>query len=109
MSELDLSVLDEIRNNMNILFDKGKKMVTSDSEKIVEMGQKISLFYLELNDINRRLEESINDFNREQLILNEDEKYQLEQNEIIERAMDRIKPMMLLSLLMENNFEEYRL
>ena len=61
--------------------------------------KRLKLIHHDLSSLNENIENFIDDLDRENPVLNKIDQQRIEDRVIIERATDRIKPIMLMSLL----------
>lgn len=60
----------------------------------------------DIRDLRNQMEQIIIEIDRGQFNLSKEEQDRIEHDEVIDRAIDRVKPLMLLSLMVENGILE---
>jgi len=93
--KINIKILTDLQDSLQELLNK--------SDKFPEVIKKINLIHQQLISINTEIEDTINSLDRKSFALSDLEKQRIESDEIVDRAIDRIKPFMLLSLLIENS------
>lgn len=95
------TLIDQLSNNLNQLAEKTNKSLKEDDDAVNNFG----LIIKDLRNINRKIEQSIVDLDRQSLVLTADEQKRVDEDEVQDRILDRVKPFLLLSQMIEWDYD----
>lgn len=100
-----IDILEELDSNYRELWEKLNNLYVKHHEDEKDMMiSRFKLIMKNMETLNHDIEALLADFDRTQFNLTEEEKQRVEDDEIRDRAIDRIKPLMLLSLMYESGW-----
>jgi len=94
------SLIDQLKGDLQELAEKTEGSDNSDAV------DNFGLIIDDLREINRRVKQSVVDLDRGRLVLTPEEQDRVDQDEIQDRILDRVKPFLLLSQMMEWDWSE---
>jgi hypothetical protein len=87
--------MDTLLKNYNLLISNIINLNDSDPNKGNAL-KRLSLLQNEINYLNHVTEQFIDDINRQRFDLNQSELKQIEENDIMLRSIDKIKPLLYI-------------